>query len=59
MDFIEKQSKNPKVPKYLQEDLTWAYEAISSGKLYKGGINELKIKSDRPEVKAWMNMITL
>jgi hypothetical protein len=59
LDFIERQSKNPKVPKLLQEDLEWAYETISSNKLYKGGLDGMKLNMDRPEVQAWMNMINL
>lgn len=59
LDLIERQSKNPKVPKSLQEDLEWAYETISSNKLYKGGLDGFKLNQDRPEVKAWVNMINL
>ena len=59
LDFLERQSVNSAVPKQLQEDLQWAYELISQNKLYSANIEGLKLAEDRPEVKAWTNLIAL
>jgi hypothetical protein len=47
------------VPKQLQEDLQWAYELISQNKLYSANIEGFNLQEERPEVKAWTNLISL
>ena len=59
LDFFEKQSVNSQVPKQLQEDLQWAYELISQNKLYSANIEGFKLQDERPEIKAWTNLISL
>lgn len=53
IDFLEKHTVNPEVPKHLQEDIQWAIEIISSNKLYVGNLEGFKLSEERPEVKAW------
>ena len=59
IDFLEKHQVNPEVPKHLQEDIKWAIDVISSNKLYAGGFAGFKLSEDRPEVKAWTDLIYL
>lgn len=59
LDFLEKHSVNSAIPKQLREDLLWAYELISQNKLYSGSSESFKLQMDRPEIKAWTNMISM
>ena len=59
LDFLEKQKVNAQVPKQLQEDLVWAYELISGNRLYSANIEDFKLQDERPEIKAWTNLISL
>lgn len=59
LDLLERQSKNPAVPKQLREDLEWAFELISQNKLYNPTTDGFKLQEERPEVKAWTNLIAL
>ena len=59
LDFLERQSTNSAIPKQLQEDLQWAYELISQNKLYSANIQGFKLQEERPEIKAWTNMISM
>lgn len=59
IDFLEKHQVNPEVPKHLQEDIEWAIDVISTNKLYAGSFEGFKLSEDRPEVKAWTDMIGL
>jgi hypothetical protein len=43
----------------LQEDIKWAIDIISSNKLYAGGFSGFKLSEDRPEVKAWCDLISI
>lgn len=47
------------MPKNLQEDIQWAIDVISSNKLYAGGFGGFKLSEERPEVKAWTDLISL
>jgi len=59
LEFLDKQSKNDDIPKHLQEDIQWAIDTISNNKLYIGNFDGFKLSEDRPEVKAWTDMIAL
>ena len=59
LDFFEKISLNNDVPKHLKEDVQWAIDVISANKLYGGGFEGFKIQEDKPEVKAWTDLINL
>jgi hypothetical protein len=59
IDFLEKHTVNPEVPKHLQEDIQWAIDIISSNKLYAGSFEGFKLQEERPEVKAWTDLISL
>ena len=59
LDFLEKLTKSSEVPKTLQEDVQWAYDIISANKLYAGSFEGFKLSEERPEIKAWTDMIAL
>jgi hypothetical protein len=59
IDFFEKHTVNPEVPKHLQEDIQWAIDIISANKLYVGSFEGFKLQEERAEVKAWTDMINL
>ena len=59
IDFLEKHTVNPEIPKHLQEDIQWAIDIISSNKLYAGSFEGFKLQEERPEVKAWCDLIAL
>lgn len=59
LDFLEKHTVNPDVPKHLQEDIQWAIDIISANKLYAGSFEGFRLSEDRIEVKAWTDMIEL
>jgi hypothetical protein len=59
IDFLEKHTVNPEIPKHLQEDIQWAIDIISSNKLYAGSFEGFKLQEERPEVKAWCELISL
>lgn len=59
LDFLERMVANNDVPKTLQEDLEWAIGIISANKLYTGGLLNFKLNEDRPEIKAWCELISL
>jgi len=58
IDFLEKHTVNPEVPKHLQEDIQWAIDIISSNKLYAGSFEGFRLQEDRAEVKAWTDLIS-
>jgi len=47
------------MPKMLAEEIEWAYEQISANKLYGNGANNMVLDLQRPEIKAWKNLINL
>jgi len=59
LDFLEKHTVNPEIPKHLQEDIQWAIDVISANKLYAGSFEGFKLTEDRAEVKAWTELIGL
>lgn len=59
VDFLEKHTVNPEIPKHLQEDIQWAIDIISANKLYAGSFEGFRLQEDRPEVKVWTDMISL
>jgi len=58
LDFLERNSVHPGVPKQLQEDLEWAIDVISANKLYAGNSSH-KYDETKPEIKAWLDLIGL
>jgi hypothetical protein len=58
LDFLEKHTVHPAVPKQLQEDIEWAIDVISANKLYAGNSTN-KYDETKPEIKAWIDMISL
>lgn len=58
LDFLEKHTVHPAIPKQLQEDIEWAIDIISANKLYSGN-SAIKLDETRPEIKAWMEVINL
>ena len=59
LDFLERQGTNSAIPKQIQEDLQWAYELISQNRLYSANFDGFKLQEDRPEIKAWTNLISM
>jgi hypothetical protein len=59
IDFLEKQMTNEDIPKGLQEDIEWAAGVISTNKLYKGSLSDIKFDRKRPEIKAWLDMVDM
>lgn len=59
LDFLEKNMKNPEIPKTLQEDFQWATDIISANKLYQGSFDGFKLQEMREEVRAWTDLINL
>jgi len=59
LDFLERMLVNSDVPKHLQEDINWAIEVISANKLYNGSFEGFMLSEERPEVKAWTDLINL
>lgn len=47
------------MPKLLLEDIEWAIEVISANKLYTGNLDNIKLNKERPEIKAWSDLINL
>ena len=43
LDFFERNTKNPEIPKTLQEDFQWATDIISANKLYQGSFDGFKL----------------
>ena len=43
IDFFERMTTNPEVPKHLQEDFQWAIEVISANKLYAGSLQGFRL----------------
>jgi hypothetical protein len=58
LDFLERHTVHPGVPKQLQEDLEWAIDVISANKLYAGNSSH-KLDETKPEIKAWIDLISL
>jgi hypothetical protein len=58
LDFLEKHTTHPSVPKQLQEDIEWAIDVISANKLYAGNSTS-KYDETKPEIKAWIDLISL
>ena len=59
IDFFERLTKNSEIEKTLREDVEWAIDIISANKLYQGGFEGFKLQEDKPEIKAWTDLITL
>lgn len=59
IDFFEKQVANEDLPKTLREDLEWAAGVISANKLYQGNLSNINFDERRPEIKAWLEMISM
>lgn len=59
IDFFERLTKNPEIEKTLREDVEWAIDIISANKLYQGGFEGFKLQEEKPEIKAWTDLITL
>lgn len=59
LDFLEKHTVDPQIPKHLQEDIQWAIDIISANKLYAGSMQGFRLQEDKPEVKAWTDLINL
>jgi hypothetical protein len=47
------------LPKTLREDLEWAAGVISANKLYQGNLSNINFDERRPEIKAWLEMISM
>lgn len=58
LEYMERNVINMELPKTLQEDLQWAIDIITANKLYTGN-QGLKLQEDRPEVKAWVDLIAM
>jgi hypothetical protein len=59
IDFLERQGNNSDIPKMLVEDIQWAIEVISQNRLYTGSMDSIKFNTERPEIKAWTDLINL
>lgn len=59
LDFFERLTKNGEIEKTLREDVEWAIDVISANKLYQGGFEGFKLQEDKPEIRAWTDLITL
>ena len=59
LDFFERLTQNNDIPKHLKEDIQWAIDVISGNKLYEGGFEGFKLSEDKPEVRAWTDLIGL
>lgn len=59
LDFFERLTKNQDIEKILREDVEWAIDVISANKLYQGGFEGFQLSEEKPEIKAWTDMITL
>jgi len=59
IDFLEKLSNNPELPKMLVEDIQWGIEVISANKLYTGNLDYINFGTDREEIVAWTDKISL
>ena len=59
IDFLEKLLENDAYPKTLLEDIEWAIEVISANKLKAGNMNIFKLDELRPEIRAWLNLISM
>ena len=59
IDYLERQVESNDMPKMLIEDIQWAIDTISANKLYSGNLDNIKFNLDRPEIKAWMDVINL
>jgi hypothetical protein len=56
-ELLDRLAENSDVPKTLREDVQWAYDVITSNKLYAGSLESSKLSEERPEIKAWTDMI--
>lgn len=56
-ELLDRLAENTDVPKTLREDVQWAYDVITSNKLYAGNLQSSKLSEDRLEIKAWMDMV--
>lgn len=59
IDFLERQANNSDIPKMLVEDIQWAIEVISKNQLYTGNLDSIQFNLERPEIKAWSDLIAL
>ena len=59
IDFLERCELNVDIPKMLVEDIQWAIEVISANQLYTGNLDNINFNTERPEIKAWTELISL
>jgi len=59
IDFLERFAENENLQKTLKEDIEWAVEIISANKLYTGTMNNINFNTERPEIRAWLDIIHL
>ena len=59
IDFLERCEQNVDIPKMLVEDIQWAIEVISANQLYTGSLDNINFNTERPEIKAWTELISL
>ena len=59
IDFLERCEQNVDIPKMLVEDIQWAIEVISANQLYTGNLDNINFNTERPEIKAWTELISL
>jgi len=59
IDFLERCTNNADMPKMLVEDIQWAIDVISANKLYTGNLNQVNLDTQRVEIKAWTELISL
>jgi hypothetical protein len=59
IDFLEKLLENDAYPKIMLEDIEWAIEVISANKLKAGNMNIFKLDELRPEIRAWLQLISM
>lgn len=59
LDFFERQAKNDQLSKVMVEDIQWAIDVISANKLYTGNMHSIHFNIEKPEIKAWVEKISL
>lgn len=59
IDFLERCEQNVDIPKMLVEDIQWAIEVISANQLYTGNLDNINFNTERSEIKAWTELISL
>ena len=59
IDFLDRQVLNEDYPKNVLEDIEWAIEVISANRLSQGNLGGIKLDDQRPEIRAWTDMIKM